>query len=275
MSAMRLARNTMSLAYSIFSGKPTLINHSGPGVGDGMLCYNLSAGNRASMVVVTMGLVGIVAGLALNAMGFPNWIVMPVAVMDVAGIVYSTYKSYTKAEQGIDIRPDGVTKFGCFKSKFRKIGLEGEGTILWPNGVGYEGIFENDLIKNNPNGKLILFPEKNKYNVEFPDTRIPGKENEKHTFTNVHYFKNTSYNRVNKLLRFADGDVFRGIPYGNIEGIYIPINGTAVVGVTFRDVLSGKTKKASGTEIEFGEPIYEETINCEDPDGQIQKLQKN
>ncbi|MDR1494820.1 MAG: hypothetical protein LBI29_02150 [Rickettsiales bacterium] len=44
------------------------------------------------------------------------------------------------------------------------------------------------------------------------------------------------------MLRFADGDVFRGIPYTNAEGIYIPKNGIAVKS-TFRNVLLRKTKK--------------------------------
>jgi hypothetical protein len=227
---------------------------------------------------MTVAVVGLAAGsviseMVLDRIGFPvtalNIFTMSATVVGIAGLTHTIYKLlYTEAEQGINIRPDGVTRFGYFKSKLGKERLEGEGTILWPNGIGYEGLFENDLIKNNPNGKLILFPEENEYNVEFSNTRIPEKENEKHTFTNVHYFKNTSYNRVNKLLRFADGDVFRGIPNENTEGIYIPMNGT-VVRATLRDVLLRKKvdeKKALATKIDSDEPICEGTVDCGDPD---------
>jgi hypothetical protein len=80
---------------------------------------------------------------------------------------------------------------------------------------------------------------------------------------------------VNKLLRFADGDVFRGIPYGNAEGIYVTRNGSTIVRDTLRNVLLGKAKKTPDTETNSDEPICEGMINCEDSDSQIQKLQKN
>ncbi|MDR1494905.1 MAG: hypothetical protein LBI29_02610, partial [Rickettsiales bacterium] len=155
-SAMRFARNTMSLFYSAFSGKPVPINHSEPGVGDGVLYYDLPTSERVGLAMVAMGSVGAVAWIVLDTIGFPeaiDWIAIPAVVIEAAGVIYFAYKSCTEAEQEIDIRPDGVTKFGYLNRSSRlvrkKRGLEGKGTILWPNGIGYEGLFENNLIKNN------------------------------------------------------------------------------------------------------------------------------
>ncbi|MDR1494659.1 MAG: hypothetical protein LBI29_01310, partial [Rickettsiales bacterium] len=212
-STLRSAGDFLGLFYSAFSGKPVTVNYSEPGVGDGVFYYDLPTSERVSLAMVAMGFVGAVAGFVLNTMRLD----IPMVVTGLAGFIYSAYKLCTEAEQRIDIRSDGITRFRHFKSKLGEKGLE-EGTILWPNGIGYEGLFENNRIKNNPNGKLILFPEEDRYTVEFSKTEISGKENERHTFTNAHYFNNISYNGVNKLLRFADGDVFRGIPYGNAEG---------------------------------------------------------
>ncbi|MDR1495088.1 MAG: hypothetical protein LBI29_03595, partial [Rickettsiales bacterium] len=116
----------------------------------------------------------------------------------------------------------------------KKRGLEGKGTILWPNGIGYEGLFENNLIKNNPNGKLILFPEEDGYTVEFLDAG--------YAFPNAYYFNNTSYDSENKLLRFADGDIFKGISSENTKGIFLSRSGTEVED-TLRNVLVGKMEE--------------------------------
>ncbi|MDR1494794.1 MAG: hypothetical protein LBI29_02015 [Rickettsiales bacterium] len=262
------ARNTMSLFYSVFSGKPVSENYNEPGVGDGVRYYDLSAGERVCGAMVVVGSIGIMVGLVT---GSYNWIVKPATAVGVgvgvAGFIYSMYKSYTEADLRIDIRPDGVTRFGYFKFKFGEKELpEGEGTVLWPNGVGYQGSFENGLIKNNLIGNLIFFPEKNGYTVEFPNTKIPGKENDEHTFTNALYFNNTSYDRVHGLLEFADGDVFKGALGINAKGVYVSRNGT-IVRDTLRNVLLGKAKKTPDTEINSDEPICEGMINCEDLDG--------
>ncbi|MDR1494612.1 MAG: hypothetical protein LBI29_01070 [Rickettsiales bacterium] len=191
----------------------------------------------------------------------------------IAGVTYYEYKKYKETYWGIDIQPDGTTKFGYFKS--RKEGLDGKGTVLWPNGVGYEGLFENNRIKNNPNGKLILFPEEDRYTVEFPNTRISGKENEKYTFADTYHFNNISYNSVDKSLTFADGDVFRGVLSKNAEGIYISSDGT-VVRDTLRNVLlkkaedeKEKEKALSTAKVNSSESIDEEMNDyCTNPDDQ-------
>ncbi|MDR1495111.1 MAG: hypothetical protein LBI29_03720, partial [Rickettsiales bacterium] len=149
-SALRSARDFLGFFYSIFSGKPVTVNYNEPDVGDGVFHYDLPTSERVGMATFFTGpICGATAGLAIDAIGFPraaNWIAIPmIVVTGLAGFIYSTYKLYTEAEQEIDIRPDGVTKFGYSNRSSRlvrkKRGLEGKGTILWPNGIGYEGLF--------------------------------------------------------------------------------------------------------------------------------------
>ncbi|MDR1494646.1 MAG: hypothetical protein LBI29_01240 [Rickettsiales bacterium] len=282
----------LGIIYSIFFGKPmSMERYSEPGIGDGVFYHDVSAAKKVSLTGMFIGMLPTAVEMISTFMRFPKLKTVLIRSMNVANVPnhlilksvkgleslrYTTivlgyiitiagginylHKKRTEADWGIDIQPNGSTFFGYFRVDDRK--LEGEGVALWPNGIGYEGAFENGRVKNSPNGRLILFPEEDKYTVEFP-----GEKNKKYTLPDTYYSSGVSYNSVNKLLKFADGDVFRGVLGKNAEGIYIPKNGTAVRD-TLRNVLRRKKmgeegKMAFGTEYEAS--IGENTVHQLDP----------
>ncbi|MDR1494683.1 MAG: hypothetical protein LBI29_01440 [Rickettsiales bacterium] len=263
--AGRFAGDVWSVFYSSsFSGKLMSKNYNEPGVGDGVFYNDPSTAERIGIAVSVAGIaVAVIGGGAFGLMKFSGFTFAAVtsgALMAVAGLVTSLHKLYTEADWGIDIRPDGVTQFGYFKS--RRKGPEGEGTIIWSNGIGYEGAFEDNRIKNNPSGKLILFPEEDKYTVEFSRDK-----DRKYRFPDVHYFNNVDHSRLSKSIAFTNGDVFRGVIGRNVEGIYIPKNGSPVKS-TLRNILLKKMEEEKrgtvGTGTDSRESICEETMGCGD-----------
>ncbi|MDR1494839.1 MAG: hypothetical protein LBI29_02270 [Rickettsiales bacterium] len=231
-SALRSVGNFLDLLCSAFSGKPVSRNYNELGIGNGVSYRSLSIAERTSYAEASVGAVAVVVSSLFAVMGFPvvaKNVIACVGLVTMAGGVYFLRKEHTEADLEIDVQPNGITKFWYSDRK--------EEITLWPNGIVYEKIFKNSKTKSNSSEKLILFPEKDKYTIRFPNTKVPGKENEGYTFGDIYHFGNVGYSSVSKSLEFTDGDVFRGVPGArDVEGIYIYKNGT-VVRDTLRNVL--------------------------------------
>jgi hypothetical protein len=263
--AMRSVGNMLGTLYSIFLGHPLQTNYNEPGIGDGVFYRDSSTVEKVSLAGVSAGALFFIAGAVFINMELYETAVFTFisgfAAITVGGTYAALYRKHMETNRGIDIQPDGSTWLGYF-NRNRK--LEGDGIVLWPDGIAYNGIFEDGkIVKNNPIDKLILFPKDNKYTMDFIDIETSKKEDWEigwYNLANTYCFHIINYDSVNKLLRFADGDVFRGVLSKNAEGIYIPKNGT-VVGDTLRNVLFRKRideKEALGVKINS----YESTCTC-------------
>jgi hypothetical protein len=148
----------------------------------------------------------------------------------------------------IDIRPTGTTRLGYHKMNLinllqNKVKLDGSGLAIWPNGIAFEGIFEDNRIKDDEKGSLILLPDKDRYSLGFSGVGNPGVENKDSgcIFDGSWHFSGVEYNNMDKLLRFSNGDSFEGVLDEDVEGFYRFSNGTTVKG-TLTNVLRKRVK---------------------------------